>query len=202
MKARFSILCLDHTFSPEQKKLIDAVVLEHHLRVFSYVPTNAYMIGDGEQMAFIEEYAFPGKLIPFIRDCVGGTRCSFDVPVEMRTTLPIGFTLYLFGTRKSDEHWSFGERLWPSKTNASFYAPIWDWTYRDVQRGLKKLGVKKPTIDTGNFEACVECLSKTGKVFCPKEQKEIDSVNWQPTAMLSEFREKYGVINQNGTKNN
>lgn len=202
LKMPFSIITFDQTFSPEQMKAIDAAVIEHGLRVFSYPPYAAYMIGDGKELAFVEEYRFlDGTLIPFIRDCVGGSRCSFDVSVETRTSeTPVGFTLNIFGTRNGDRHWAWG-RAATEKTvklgHGIIYSPLWDWTREQVIGTLRdEYGITMPDLDTGDFQACVDCLKDTGKVFCPKAGEMIDSVDWQPRAVLEAFQDKYGVKNE------
>jgi hypothetical protein len=72
-------------------------------------------------------------------------------------------------------------------------APLWNWTRRDVAEALKSYGLKKPKTDTGNYEFCTACLEGKGPVFCPKEQKEIDSVDWDAKVMLDAFQSKFGV---------
>lgn len=197
MKANFSIMTFDATFSPEQKKLIDDVVYEQGLRVFSYKPANAYFIGDGEKLAFVEEYGFlDGTLIPFVRDCTGGTKCSFDVMVETRPDVPIGFEVNIFGTRKTDRHWSWGSAALQSRKRLEHgivWAPLWAFSRADVIAGLKEYGVKKPKVDTGSYQHCTACLEGKGEIFCPKTQQIIDPVDWKPTVMLDAFRTKFNV---------
>lgn len=191
LKAVFAVLTFDETFSPAQKKVIDELVYEHDLRVFGYKPQAAYFIGDAGNLAFIEEYGMlDGSTIPFIRDCIGGEKCSFDVMVETRANVPVGYDLNILGTRKTDWHWSFG-RMMQQPEHKNFIAPLWEWTRADVRAGLKSYGVAKPLVDTGNYEFCTRCLEGNGRVFCPKQQKEIDSVDWDARAMLGAFQTKF-----------
>jgi hypothetical protein len=107
----FSVMTMDATFSREQKKVIDDLAYERNLRVFTYKPKAAYFIGDGKgKLAFVEEYGMlAGETIPFVRDCVGGKKCSYDVTVETREFVPIGYEINIFGTRRTDRHWSWGK---------------------------------------------------------------------------------------------
>ncbi len=193
--ADFSVMTFDETYSPEQKRVIDELVYAESLRVFSYKPQLAYFVGDGKRLAFIEEYGLlGGKVVPFIRDCVGGEKCSYDVIVETRPRVPIGFDLNIFGTRKTDRHWSFG-KAFPGPQldmqHGEIIAPLWEWTRADVRRGLKSYALSKPLVDTGNYEFCTRCLEGNGRVFCPKQQQEIDSVDWDARAMLDAFQTKF-----------
>lgn len=195
MKSDFSLLTFDATFSPRQKRVIDGLVYEHGLRVYSYKPRTAYFVGDAGSLAFVEEYALPdGTAVPFIRDCVAGEKCSFDVTVETRPSVPIAFELYLFGTRHSDWHWSFGNAFGSPRVKlrcGEIFAPLWEWSKSDVRAGLNSYGLRKPKVDTGDYEFCTACLAGKGQVFCPKQQKEIEAVDWDARAMLDAFREKF-----------
>lgn len=197
LKAKFSIVCFDQSFSPQQKALIDRTVKEYGLAVFSYPPAAAFMVGDGEQLALIQEYRLvDGSEIPFISDCVGGTKCFFDAMLDTRPNVEVGFTLHLLGTRKTDEHWAWGQIAKQKELKlpmGRILFPLWDLTREQVIEGLKEFGVEPPEIDTGDFQACVDCLKGTGRVFCPKKSEDIDSVDWQPRAQLEAFRKKYGV---------
>ena len=197
LQAKFSIVCFDQSYSPEQTALIDRIVNELGLVVFSYPPDAAFLVGDGEQIALVEEYKLiDGTRIPFIRDCVGGSKCSFDIPIETRPNVELGFTLHLLGTRKTDEHWTWGSIARAKEIElptGRILFPLWDLTREQVIEGLKDYGVEPPEIDTGDFQACVDCLKGSERVFCPKKGEEIDRVDWQPRAMLEAFQGKYGV---------
>lgn len=195
MDAGFSLLTMDASFSPAQKRVIDQVAIERNVKVLTYQPARFYFVGDGKKLAFVEEYEMlDGTPIPFIRDCVPGGGCSFDLMIETRAKVPAGFEVNIFGTRKTDRHWAFG-KIWPEARvqlgYGEIFAPLWEWTRADVSEGLKSYGLRKPKLDTGNYEYCTECLAKQGRVFCPKQQKEIDAVDWDARAMLGGFQERF-----------
>ena len=197
MRATFSIMTMDTTFSSRQMQVIDDLVYEHNLRVYSYKPQAAYFIGNGERLAFVEEYALlDGTLLPFIADCVGGEKCSWDLMVETRSEVPIGFEVNIFGTRRPDRHWSFGKAFPGSNVKLGYgeiLAPLWEWRRLDVIEALKNYGVKKPQVDTGNYDYCCLCLEGNGKVECPKTGELIDSIDWDRATMLDAFQNKFGV---------
>jgi hypothetical protein len=92
----------DTTFSERQKQVLDDLVYRENIRILSYQPKAAYFIGDGKgKLAFVEEYGMlAGETIPLLRDCVGGKKCSYDVMIETREFVPIGYEINIFGTRK------------------------------------------------------------------------------------------------------
>jgi hypothetical protein len=198
MKADFAVMSFDTTFSERQKQVLDDLVYRENIRILSYQPKAAYFIGDGKgKLAFVEEYGMlSGESLPVLRDCVGGKKCSYDVMIETREQAPIGFQVNIFGTRKTDRHWSWGNMFAKPEIALGYgkiIAPLWNWTRRDVAEALKSYGLKKPKTDTGNYEFCTACLEGKGPVFCPKEQKEIESVDWDAKVMLDAFQSKFGV---------
>jgi len=199
LKAKFSVVCFDHTFTREQKRQVDEWVDEYGLIVFSYAPSNAYLMGDGKKVSLVEEYInVLGGTVPFVRDVVHADgRCAVeDVKLGPfhHGAAPIGFTLNIFGTRKSDRHCITG-RPWktPFWSNGAFkyLAPLWGWTRKDVKAGLDHYNVKWPKLDTGSVPMCLNCLCGTGKVHCPKKNVEIDAIDWDPKGMADLFRAKY-----------
>lgn len=202
LKQPFSIVCFDHMFSREQRKYIDKIIREHDLRVFSYRPSNAYLIGDGQQVSSVEEYEMLGVgRMPFVKDAVQDDgRCAVtDVKFGPWHEGPatVGFKLNIFGTRKTDRHYATG-RAWRKGREWAvgpfrYLAPLWDWTRKDVKTALKEYGAEWPKIDTGALPMCTRCLLNRGEgqVFCPKTQEMIPAIDWKPQEMLSEFRKKY-----------
>lgn len=199
----FSIMCFDHTLSRPQRKYIDSLIQEHDLRVFSYRPSNAYLIGDGKQVSMVEEYEMLGVgRMPFIKDAVHDeTHCAVE-DVKLGPwhdgPAPVGFKLNIFGTRKTDRHYATG-RAWQKGQEWAvgpfhYLAPLWDWTRKDVKAALQSYGAEWPKLDTGSLPMCLNCLCGTGQVFCPKLQDKIPAIDWSPQAMLEEFRKKH-VLN-------
>lgn len=199
IKAKFSIVCFDHTFTHEQRKQIDEWVEEYSLQVFSYAPSNAYLLGDGKKISLVEEYRFlDGRQVPFIRDAAHADgRCAVE-DVKLGPfhygAAPIGFTLNVFGTRKFDRHYIVGkpwkEPFWSSGP-FKYLAPLWNFTRKDVKAGLDHYNVKWPKMDTGSLPMCLNCLCGTGKVRCPRKNAQIDAIDWDPLAMMRAFKEKY-----------
>lgn len=198
LKVEFSMVCFDHTFTKAQRRQVDEYIKQFDLRVFSYRPSNAYLIGDGKRLSLVEEYQLlSGKLMPFVRDVVHDeSRCAVtDVTLGPwhEGPAPVGFALSLFGTRKTDRHYATG-RAWRTEQPEGFIAPLWEWTRKDVREGLKHYGLTWPRLDTGSLPMCTNCLCGEGKVFCPKTGGMIDAIKWDPRAMTAEFRSKYAFV--------
>lgn len=113
--------------------------------------------------------------------------------------MPLDVDLGIVGTRKDDYHPFMGQ---PVKTQEfevggmQFICPLWDYTREDVKRELEARGIDASEVedeaDSGNLAMCTTCLNGTGKVWCPKDEKEIDSIVWDRQANLKAFREAYG----------
>jgi hypothetical protein len=202
MQAEFSIVSMDHTFSREQRRHLDSLILEHSLRVFTYAPSNAYLIGDGkDKVSLVEEYATPsGALMPFVRDVKHDPSVCALSDVQLgpwhEGPAPLGFRLNIFGTRRWDRHYATG-RAWDKPERdvdgLIHFAPLWDWTRRDVKAALRAYEVSTPKVDTGTLPMCTNCLTSTDEyAYCPKERALIPAIKWDPLAMQREFQIKHG----------
>ena len=45
--------------------------------------------------------------------------------------------------------------------------------------------------DSGSIAICSRCLDGTGMVFCPKENAEIQAVDWDRNASTAAFQDKF-----------
>jgi hypothetical protein len=200
--AEFSIISMDHTFNREQRRHLDSLVIEHGLRVFSYAPSNAYLIGDGkEQVSLVEEYVGPtGALMPFIRDVRHEPSVCAVRDVQLgpwhEGPAPLGFRLNIFGTRRWDRHYATG-RAWDTPERdvdgLIYFAPLWDWTRGDVKAALRGYSVDTPRIDTGSLPMCTNCLTSADEfAFCPEKRELIPTLQWDPLEMQRSFQVKHG----------
>lgn len=202
MEHNFSIVTFDHSFSRAQRDYIGQIIDKHKLRVFSYPPMNAYLIGtETDKVSVVEEYVMlGGAVFPFVRDVTHNPDVCAMEDVQFgpfSSVAPIGFSLNLFGLRKSDRHWSVG-KVAEKKINkfgkGFFYYPLWDLNRNQVAEGLQFYGEKVPKLDTGEIQFCKNCLCPKGeKVFCPRQQKEIAPHQWNPSANLEFFRKRFQI---------
>lgn len=189
---KFSLLCFDGAFSLQQKKIIGDLVKEKNLLIYSYPPNAMTLIGDGEEISLAQGFAVDkkGSQAWLVSDLVDGTKCAFDLKIKLddKPRPPVVFDTHIWGSKKSDKHWA-GLKVTDEWNigDAHFAAPLADWTDEMVLEALNddlKLGYAEPSdeLNSGNTVVCHNCLkpSATGKVFCPKEKREIPVVNWNP----------------------
>jgi len=195
----FEIIQFRTLWSKKQRERADYWIKRCNLRVYSYPPAQVNLVGDGQDIGVIFEYAVGNGVIPLVRDVIQGDACIADLDGQRMHTMPLDVDLGIVGTRKDDYHPFMGQ---PVKTK-TFYAgemqficPLWNYTREDVKRELESRGIDTSDVDedaeSGNIAMCNICIKGTGKVWCPKDEKEIDSIVWDRQANLKAFREAYG----------
>lgn len=198
--AKFDIVQFRDHWTKEQRKRVDEIVKKFDLTLFSYPPAATNLIGDGDQIAIVQEYVTKGGTVPLIMDVIDGTKCIFQIQGLTMTTMPIDWTLILTGGRKTDTHWAMptpvlAERWTIGETE--FWAPLYNFTRQDVKRELKirGLNVDEATdkTDTGNLQCCSLCIQGTEPVLCPLTNEFIPSIQWDREANLKAFHAAYGI---------
>lgn len=198
-KQVFEIIQFRDHWTKKQRERADYWIKKCNLRVYSYPPMSVNILGDDTQLSVVFEYAIGNGAIPVIRDIIEGQACIADLDGQRMHTMPLDVDLGLIGTRKDDYHPFMGQ---PVKTQEfevggmQFICPLWDYTREDVKRELESRGIDTSEVDedaeSGNIAMCNICIKGTGKVWCPKDEKEIDSIVWDRQANLKAFREAYG----------
>lgn len=194
----FGILRFDDGWNREQKKAIDAIQMDNDLQVFSYPAVNHILVGENGDLSMVSQYAVDGygSTAMLVRDLVDETSvCGIDLKLETATmkVAPAEWDVHVWGSKRTDQHYICGDKPLIDKPDwavgtKTFTAPLLDWTDAQVQSGLKTYGVTAPSVRTGDIFACSNCLQGQGRVFCPKENTEIDSVVWQPAKNLAMVR--------------
>lgn len=207
----FGILRFADGWTRRQRQYVDAVIIEKGLRVFSY-PANAYvLVGQGEEIALVSQYAIDarGNTAMLLRDLVetdDPARCAFDITLATAVTkaAPIEYDLHIWGTRSSDRHWLSGGASvltengskWQNGSK-TFIAPLAKWSRKDVIAALKTYGIdwQQPTdnMDTGNVEACTRCLQGGEMRLCPKTKAYIPARQWDKEGNTKLIRQILGV---------
>lgn len=196
---RFDIVQFRNHWTRTQRKRVDAVIKQHNLKVFGYAPAAVNLIGDGDQISVVREYAVDGGVIPLISDVIDGTKCIDDLS-ERSYSMPLPWQTIITGSKKEDTHYAretvvCAERWTVGKTR--FWAPLYSYSRQQVRDELDRRGWPSQEVsekeDTGNLSACTKCIcpSDTGLVFCPKVNKEIPVRNWDPNHNLDIFRQSY-----------
>lgn len=203
----FGILRFDDGWTRDQRKVVDKVIMEKHLQVFSY-PANAHiLVGEGDEYGLVSRYAIDGfgNTAMLVKDLVDDPkRCCFDIKLDVpkQRAAPLEWEVHIRGTRSDDRHWLNQDRtLIPPKSKRNigqkqFRFPLARWTREEVWAALKTYGIdwQKPSdeMDTGNIATCFSCIKTTERVFCPKKGAEIDGVKWDKavnTAMIRQVLE-------------
>lgn len=211
-KLSFSILRFPTGWTRRQSKIVDRLIIQHQLRVYSYPASNGVLVGNAEgDLALISSYVVGkrGEGIDLVSDIIPGTRCAFDIPLgkwPFRNP-PVTFGTHILGTKRGESHFVnngvpfLKARQWRAG-EVQFAAPLFKWSDADVVKALRKYGIDwhEPLdeVNGGNIACCAVCLkpSETGEVYCPKEQKTIPVVEWSPTERLAEYQKFVGVLGE------
>lgn len=180
------------------------MIMEWDLEVWRWEPADVYVVPNEDGLTLVREQAFGAQRFPVLLDVEAGTQCIADVLTERTPRLFPHFDVVSSGYRDSDYHWSMGGRgFFPadgwSLGKAKVVAPLRHLSDERVWTEIKAAGIP---VDTDRYErggndpdmlsACTRCLQSSGKVFCPKEQREIDSVVWDRRASLAAFQQRFG----------
>lgn len=183
---QFDIVQMREGWTRTQKKQSDELIIKWNLKVFSLPPRSVTLAGD---LTAILNYAG----VPMLRDVLEGTQCLAEIGKHRMMQLPFEWDCHIVGSRESDRHFNkpivFQDR-WTVENN-NFYAPLFKWTRGKVKQELGKRGLSNADAtddtDTGNLFACHNCVKGIGKVWCPADNKYIDSVVWDRDANLQQF---------------
>lgn len=193
----FDILQMRDFWNKEQKEQADFYIRKWNLKVFSYPSATTSLIGEGDEISAVFEYAIGNSRMPFFKDIVTGTRCIAELQGQHLERSPVEWTHYIIGSKKCDRHYAM-DSLVPSERwkigNAEMYAPLYEMTDQEVKDALFEYGIKPKKVDEGNVEFCTKCLHGV-ETYCPLEQKVIPPVQWSPEQNLINFRAAYGSAN-------
>lgn len=199
---RFDIVRFSDLLTREQLHRSDELIKQWDLQVFSYPAAQVRLIGDGnDSIAAVFETALGTSRIPLIRDVIDGDMCIADAGNALTMPImPMEWDTVVIGSRKDDTHWAL-ESVVPSDRfnigGVQILAPLYEFTREDVKQALRARGLDDSEVpehlDTGNLKTCSACLrtSSVETVWCPKDAKRINGVDWNPTGNLTAFRQAY-----------
>ncbi len=180
-------------WTKEQREYSDALITKWDLRVFEFPPQGIYFIGNDEQLTAVFDYA---NGMPMLKDVVESSQCIGDIEPYRMDYIPFKWDLHIAGSRREDSHYAYSNNVIPSKEwetpSAKFYAPLFDVKRETILELAKEYDVEVPAVEM-DLEICTNCLSGKGKVHCPKDNVEIDSVVWNRKANLDLFRQRQNV---------
>lgn len=178
------------------------LIKEWDLKIFSFPPSGISFMGDGESITAVYDYAVGGTTIPVLRDVIEGTKCIAELDgIKMHYT-PVNWDCFITGGRKVDTHYALENGVVPSKKwkvgNATFIAPLYDWTREEVQAALEAMGLPHAEVDddedTGNIAVCTKCLKAMEPVECPQDGFMIPPMGQNLFGNLTSFRKRFLTI--------
>lgn len=179
-------------WTKEQLKYSDDLIKKWNLKVFSFPPSHVSFIGEDENISAVFEIAIGSQPIPLIRDVVEGTRCIAELEGQRMIAPPMKWDIWVIGSRDDDTHYTLNKIAPPAKWgDTELYAPLREWTREQVVEALQARGLDNQTEDTGDIHLCHNCLKGEGQVWCPAQNQFIDSVRWNRTENLANFRKAY-----------
>lgn len=196
----FDIVQMRDLWTKGQRKKSDDLIKEWKLKVFILPSANKFFIGQGDEITLVDEYPVGNSTIPMLRDVVEGTQCLGDMDKFRAPYAPIKWDLHIVGSRKDDTHYAGGQNVQGERWKVGgeeFYAPLYHWTREEVIEKSIELGLNLDGDDTGNIEACSNCLKDVDRVWCPKLGQEIDTIKWDKADNLDYYRSKYGLGKSN-----
>jgi len=195
----FGILTFEEGWSREQRKQFDAVVMEKSLQVFSYPAVSNTLVGENGEIGLVSQYAIDGygNTAMLIRDLVDDpSRCAFDIKLEpaKQKIAPADWDVHLMGLRLDDKHWLKSPLITEKESQVGskkFLFPLAEWSQKEVRDALKThYGVDlSGEIDLGDIGCCSNCLKSGETAFCPKQGKDIETVNWDNAGNTAQVRE-------------
>lgn len=193
----FDIVQMREFWTREQRKRADKLIALWNLKVFSYPPMSINLIGNGDEISVIQEFAVKGGRVPMAMDVIEGDRCLVELQGQRMNYPPMDWDLVLVGSRRDDTHYALNTLI-PSETwqigETEFYAPFYHWSRDAIKRELKARGLDadevSDEVDSGNLSFCTNCLHGKDS-FCPIENQMIPPVQWSGENNLAAFRAAY-----------
>jgi hypothetical protein len=166
------VLIFQDWFNPAHKKWAQSVIRDRNLTAFFYRPTVVkYVKG-----SIVSHYPFLDSSIPVISDVVHDDKCGLDWGQKVLNKTPLAsflWDLVFTGSRKSDSHPLVPELDF---TGLNVCCPIWELTDEQVWEEIKSRNIQTSQTDS-DAHLCTRCLETDRIVFCPKLQRNIQSIN-------------------------
>lgn len=186
-----------------EQRFARRMIIELDLHVWSWQPSDVYVLPNGKGFSLIREQAFGAHTLPVVADIETGERCVAEIVTQRTPALYPHFDRILIGYKDSDSHevlggsgfcpadgWELGKAL--------VFAPLRHMDDAQVWAVIAELNVPVDAEryfnggrDPDTVQACTACLNGRA-AFCPKEQQTIPPVEWDAAARRGEFRARFG----------
>lgn len=166
------------------------------LTVYSYSPTDVYVIPNGDDLSMVHEFSFGRDRLPAVVDIADGEECSLTRFTKRSFDFYQPWDVILVGYKDGDGHATVARTsLFPAGFKlggADVVAPIRHMTNDQVRAALFELNVSHDTND--ELPLCTRCMQgNVGKVWCPKMGKMIPRHEWEREQSLLAFRRRFGL---------
>lgn len=191
--------------SSEQERFAKQIIRDWDLIVWSWEPSDVYVLPNDKGFTLVREQAFGVHRLPLLTDIEPGSKCVFSFPAVRTRSLFPHFDYIFAGWRDSDPdgegcYWITGPTPFPedgySLGKAKVYAPLRHLKDSEVWQAIRELNVPvadryQGEIDTkpDSFSFCTNCLSS--ETLCPETGEMIPKVDWNPQASLDAFRQRF-----------
>lgn len=188
------------TGSQEQRWAIEQWTMKHDLTVYSHEPRDIYYLPMGHSPALVREYDINGDGFPVVAETIEGERCGLQVGEQRSERFLFPWDVTFTGWKDSDTHELTDGKV-PYAPNGTviggskFYAPIRHMVDEEVREHLKTLAPEFEDFDD-SLPLCTRCFSgNDAEVFCPMEQANIPTFQWDRQASLDAFRQRvFGLV--------
>jgi hypothetical protein len=177
---------------PSRRRWAEQFIADSDLTAYSWNPADRYVL-PGPHL--VEEYSFGDLRLPIVSDVVDGERCVLEIPRDFVTHVAYPFDVTFVGVKDSDEHPVLGNGYWQTDGDGCF-APLRTMSDEEVWQAIREMEIPvEESVYNGSEpdgpSFCTRCLSDQAEVFCPAAGKVIPRFDWNPSAALSAFHQRF-----------
>lgn len=179
------------------------IIRDWQLTVLSWAPADVYLLTNGCDHTFIDEYSFGDYRLPMLTDLAPGTDCALRAHTLRTPQLSLPFDILLWGVKDCDTHWLKGNGNFKEDGfmlgHARVHAPIRHMTDAQVRANLVELEIPYRAV-RDELAMCTACMTANAReVYCPEVGRVIPRHQWEAEKSLSAFRQRFGLEESNGT---
>lgn len=187
---KIDCVTFNQNFTTEQWKVIDNLIRKFDLDLFTFPPSASYVVPNGDELARIDEYQLGYLTFPVLREYAHSDRCSLEFDNKKMPMIPWTYDAVFVGSRKTDWSPLTGQPLRQAVTEyggITIVAPLYD-----------EPKTQEFDVDTGTVYGCTKCFNGEKRVYCLKEDKMIDGIDWDRESAIKAFQDKFQLGEHNG----
>lgn len=177
---------------PRRRRWAEQFIADSGLTAYSWLPADRYVLPG---VHLVEEFSFGNLRLPIVSDLAPGDRCVLEIPRDFVDHVAYPFDVTFVGVKDSDEHPILGKGYWQPDGDGCF-APLRSLSDEEVWQAIREMEipVEEDVYDgseSGDPGFCTRCLSDQAEVYCPAAGRVIPRFDWDPTAALSAFHQRF-----------